>query len=35
MMTMKKKFQVDVGLSDHTMGIEVSLAAVALGAKNH
>ena len=33
MMTMKKKFKVDVGLSDHTMGIEVSLAAAALGAK--
>ena len=33
MMTMKKKFKVDVGLSDHTMGIEISLAAAALGAK--
>lgn len=29
---MKKRFQVPVGLSDHSMGIEASLAAVTLGA---
>ena len=29
---MKKKFNVDIGYSDHTSGIEVSLAATALGA---
>ncbi len=29
---MKKKFKLDIGLSDHTEGIEVSVAAVALGA---
>ena len=32
MKTIKEKFNVNVGFSDHTMGIEVSLAAVALGA---
>src|SRR3990167_5566584 len=32
METMSKTFQVPVGFSDHTPGIEVSLAAVALGA---
>ena len=32
MMTMKKEFGVDVGYSDHTLGIEVAVAAVALGA---
>jgi N,N'-diacetyllegionaminate synthase len=30
--TMRTAFQVPVGYSDHTLGIEVSLAAVALGA---
>lgn len=30
--TFKKEFNVEVGYSDHTLGIEVSLAAVALGA---
>ena len=30
--TMKREFQLDVGYSDHTGGIEVPLAAVALGA---
>lgn len=30
--TMSREFGVDVGYSDHTAGIEVSLAAVALGA---
>jgi pseudaminic acid synthase len=29
---MKKKFNVNVGLSDHTLGIGVSIAAIALGA---
>ncbi|WP_050635352.1 N-acetylneuraminate synthase [Candidatus Stoquefichus sp. SB1] len=33
MLTLKETFNVDVGYSDHTLGIEVSLAAVALGAK--
>jgi len=33
MITIKKKFGVNVGFSDHTKGIEASLAAVALGAK--
>ena len=33
MLTIKKKFRVNVGYSDHTEGIEASLAAVALGAK--
>lgn len=32
MLTMKEEFGVDVGYSDHTKGIEVSLAAVAMGA---
>lgn len=32
MITLKEKFNVDVGYSDHTMGIEVAIAAVALGA---
>ena len=29
---LKKKFNVDVGYSDHTQGIDISLAAVAIGA---
>tara|TARA_A100001011_G_C14263205_1_gene823487 strand:- start:524 stop:1525 length:1002 start_codon:yes stop_codon:yes gene_type:complete len=33
METIKNKFKVDVGYSDHTSGIEVPIAAVALGAK--
>lgn len=33
MNTIKEKFGVEVGYSDHTRGIEVPLAAVALGAK--
>ena len=32
MKTLKEKFQVNVGYSDHTQGIEVPIAAVALGA---
>lgn len=33
MLTLKEKFGVETGLSDHTPGIEVAVAAVALGAK--
>ena len=33
MLTIKKHLKVDVGYSDHTEGIEASLAAAALGAK--
>ena len=33
MLTIKKKFKIDVGYSDHTEGIESCLAAAALGAK--
>jgi len=33
MLTIKETFGLDVGYSDHTPGIEVSIAAVALGAK--
>ena len=33
MITMKEKFKVDVGLSDHTIGEEASMSAVSLGAK--
>lgn len=33
MLTIKNKFNVQIGYSDHTLGIEVSIAAVALGAK--
>lgn len=33
MLTIKNVFNVDVGYSDHTQGIEVPIAAVALGAK--
>jgi len=32
MLTMKQTFNLDVGYSDHTLGIEVAIAAVALGA---
>lgn len=32
MLSMQSAFDVDVGYSDHTLGIEVALAAVALGA---
>jgi N,N'-diacetyllegionaminate synthase len=33
MLTIQKEFQVDIGYSDHTLGIEVDIAAVAMGAK--
>ena len=33
MLEIKKKFKVDVGYSDHTMGLETAIAAVSLGAK--
>lgn len=33
MLKMKKKFKLNVGLSDHTTGIEASLAAVSMGAR--
>ena len=33
MTAMKKKFKVEVGLSDHTIGHEASISAVSLGAK--
>ena len=33
MITMKNSFDLDIGYSDHTVGIEVSIAAVAMGAK--
>jgi len=32
MLTMQKEFSVDVGYSDHTLGIEVDIAAVVMGA---
>jgi len=32
MQTIQKEFQVEVGYSDHTIGIEIPIAAVALGA---
>lgn len=32
MLTLKEKFQTDVGYSDHTMGTEIPIAAAALGA---
>lgn len=33
MLTIRDKFDIEVGYSDHTLGIEVDIAAVALGAK--
>jgi len=33
MLTIKEAFKVEVGYSDHTPGIEISIAAVAMGAK--
>ncbi|MDA7541829.1 N-acetylneuraminate synthase [Gammaproteobacteria bacterium] len=33
MISIKKKFEVDIGYSDHTLGIEIASAAVAIGAK--
>lgn len=33
MITLRDAFKIEVGYSDHTMGIEVTIAAVALGAK--
>ena len=33
MLEIKKKFKVDVGYSDHTIGLETAIAAVSLGAK--
>ena len=33
MLTIRDKFDVQIGYSDHTMGIEIPIAAVALGAK--
>lgn len=33
MLTIKNKFNVNVGYSDHTLGFEIPLAAVSLGAK--
>lgn len=33
MNSIKSAFNIDVGYSDHTMGIEVSIAAVAMGTK--
>jgi len=33
MLTLKEAFKLPVGYSDHTLGIEVSIAAVALGAR--
>lgn len=32
MLTLKKKFGVDIGYSDHTLGIEIPIAAATLGA---
>ena len=32
MITIKNKFDISVGYSDHSMGIEIPCAAVALGA---
>jgi len=33
MLTIKEAFKINVGYSDHTLGVEVPIAAVALGAK--
>lgn len=33
MLTLKKEFNVEVGYSDHTKGIEIPIAAVAMGAR--
>jgi len=33
MLTMQKEFDIAIGYSDHTLGIEVDIAAVAMGAK--
>ena len=33
MLALKEEFEVNIGYSDHTLGIEVPIAAVALGAK--
>jgi N,N'-diacetyllegionaminate synthase len=33
MSTIKEKFEVEIGYSDHTLGVEVSIAAVAMGAR--
>jgi N,N'-diacetyllegionaminate synthase len=33
MLSIKKELGVEIGYSDHTLGIEISIAAVALGAK--
>lgn len=33
MCTLREKFHVDTGYSDHTLGMEVAIAAVAMGAK--
>ena len=33
MLAIKEKFQVEVGYSDHSVGIEVAIAAVAMGAR--
>ena len=33
MLTLQKELNVDIGYSDHTLGIEIPIAAVALGAK--
>ena len=33
MLTIKSKLKIDTGYSDHTLGIELPIAAAALGAK--